>query len=120
MSELPTQCQCENPGFCQLLRRVQDPHEGRKMSPVRHEECQHKPHYFEMFLGESVAGGRTELPKKPSVIYRHKGLGDTVAAVISWFGYKPKKGCGCKKRRSWLNALVPYDWLRVIHAYFRR
>jgi hypothetical protein len=90
------------------------------MSKIRHEECQSKPHYFEMFLGESIAGGRTELPPKPSFIHRHRGLGDTVAAIIAWFGWKPRKNCGCKKRQSWLNAFFPYTWFRILAAYFGR
>jgi hypothetical protein len=42
----------------------------------------------------------------------NKGLGDTVEAVIkrATFGrVRPKKGCGCKKRKQWLNEKVPYN-----------
>lgn len=79
------------------------------MSPVRHEECKNKPHYFEMFLGESIAGGNTDPPKPP--FKRHQGLGDTVAWVAKKMGFEQKKGCGCKKRQSKLNTMVPYNIL---------
>jgi hypothetical protein len=42
----------------------------------------------------------------------NKGLGDTVEAVIkrATFGrVRPKKGCGCEKRKQWLNKKVSYS-----------
>ena len=41
----------------------------------------------------------------------NKGLGDTVEAAIkrATFGrVRPKKGCGCEKRKQWLNEKVSY------------
>lgn len=96
----PERCQCDSPGFCQLLRRECDPLEGRKMSAVRHEECRDKPAYFEMFLAE------TSKPCAP--VGKPRGLGDTVAQGLAWLGVKPKGGCGCSKRQAWLNRLFPY------------
>lgn len=75
------------------------------MSKVRHEECKHKEHYFEMFLGESIAGGNTE-PRKH--VKRKRGLGDTVAAVLAVFGIR-KRNCKCDKRQSFLNRIFPYN-----------
>lgn len=45
--QLPTECQCEPTDrwiYCPLMKRM--------MHPLRQAECQHKPHYFEMFLSE--------------------------------------------------------------------
>ena len=50
--------------------------------------------------------GRNRPQKK-----RHAGLGDTVKWVIEKVSFgkiKQKKGCGCKKRQSWLNRHFPY------------
>ena len=41
----------------------------------------------------------------------NKGLGDIVEAAIkrATFGkVRPKKDCGCEKRKQWLNRNVPY------------
>lgn len=114
---IPTKCQCENPGYCQLLRRVEDPPEGRKMSEVRHKECRERPGWFEMFLGESIAGGN--LRPRGRAFRRHQGLGDTVAWFLKKLGFRQKKTCGCEKRQKKLNAIFPYntfwfliDWIR--------
>ena len=37
-----------------------------------------------------------------------RGLGDTVAKVLSSVGVKKKEGCGCAERQAKLNELVPY------------
>jgi hypothetical protein len=37
-----------------------------------------------------------------------RGLGDTVARVLERLGIRKRRGCGCGKRRAWLNRLVPY------------
>lgn len=39
---------------------------------------------------------------------RWRGLGDVVAAAAKLIGLKPRPGCGCDKRREWLNRLVPF------------
>lgn len=61
----PLKCECENAGFCRLLRRECDPSAGRLMSKVRHEECRTKPHYFEMFLGETKKPCLGHTPAEP-------------------------------------------------------
>jgi hypothetical protein len=39
---------------------------------------------------------------------KSRGLGDTVAKVLSSVGVKKKLGCGCAERQAKLNELVPY------------
>lgn len=107
---LPTQCQCEKAGNCQLLRRIDDPWEGRPMSNIRHEECQSKPHYFELFLSESVAGGNTKPRTIVKVFGPSKGLGDTISKMLSRLGIEKKEGCKCSQRQDTLNYLFPYDF----------
>lgn len=73
------------------------------MDEVRHDECQNKPHYFEMFYNESENGDKpSELSNRP------RGFGDTVANFLHKVGVKKKKGCGCSKRQEFLNKLIPY------------
>lgn len=107
MTELK-QCQCDSPGWCKILKRDCDPEKGRKMGEARFNECKHKPHYFEMFLGESQTPCGARPPKKT----RKRGLGDIIESVLSFIGITPKriekitgKPCGCKKRKEKLNQL---------------
>ncbi len=67
-------------------------------------------------------------PRKPLSYYtqnsiprprlNHKGLGDTVKWAIEKVSFgriRPKKGCGCDKRQSWLNHHFPYrlpKWIK--------
>lgn len=81
----PTKCICDSPGYCQLMRR--------RMSEVRHNECQNVPGYFEVFLE-----GRDRKPKR-------RGLGDVVAAFLERLGIRKRPGCGCEGRQAWLNRL---------------
>ncbi|MFO0899336.1 MAG: hypothetical protein U0836_18075 [Pirellulales bacterium] len=37
-----------------------------------------------------------------------RGLGDSVARVLARFGVHARPGCGCGRRRAWLNRLWPY------------
>ena len=39
---------------------------------------------------------------------KSRGLGDTVAKVLSSVGIKKKEGCGCAERQTKLNSLFPY------------
>lgn len=42
---------------------------------------------------------------------KHRGLGDTVEAVINFTGLGKlvgKSKCNCAKRKAWLNKLFPY------------
>ena len=39
---------------------------------------------------------------------KSRGLGDTVAKVLSTVGVKKKEGCGCAGRQEKLNNLFPY------------
>lgn len=40
---------------------------------------------------------------------KDRGLGDTLARIFKRFGIKQKRGCGCRKRQSRLNTLIPYS-----------
>jgi hypothetical protein len=46
----------------------------------------------------------------PPVRHRCKsrGLGDTVAKVLTSVGVKKKEGCGCAERQAKLNSIFPY------------
>jgi len=57
MMTVTQECRCDAPGFCSLHRRHEDPSDGRYMSEIRWNECHNKPHYFEVFLQESITGG---------------------------------------------------------------
>lgn len=37
-----------------------------------------------------------------------RGLGDTIARLLTWLGFKGWKGCKCRSRQEWLNRLMPY------------
>jgi hypothetical protein len=37
---------------------------------------------------------------------REFGVGDALAWLLSWF-IAPRNGCGCAKRRAWLNRVCP-------------
>lgn len=42
---------------------------------------------------------------------RYRGLGDLVAAMIHWItlgGLRARTGCGCERRRQWLNRWWPF------------
>lgn len=48
----PTECQCESPGYCQLMKR--------QMSAIRHNECKNKPGFFPVFWN-----ARDSKPSRP-------------------------------------------------------
>jgi hypothetical protein len=58
--------------------------------------CRTKQAYFDMF--------QQEANKMPS-----RGLGDIVAKVASFFGFKKKRDCGCGHRQDVLNDLFPFQ-----------
>lgn len=57
-------------------------------------------------------------PRQKKASPRHNGLGDTVKWAIEKVSFgriRPKKGCGCGKRQSWLNRHFPYrlpKWIK--------
>lgn len=67
-----TQCQCDSPGHCPTLRRDCDPPEGRWMHSDRHNECKNKPHYFQMFLGETKVPCKGAPTKPPESDWSEK------------------------------------------------
>lgn len=70
------------------------------MHPARQRECKEKPHYFEMFLNESIVGGNTT----PLPVLR-RGLGDWLEAFFQRLGIRPRKGCECNRRKQRINRL---------------
>jgi hypothetical protein len=74
------------------------------------------------FTGRKLAicNGTSGLPEETRQAYLalwasqpipKRGFGDTVADFIkraTWGWLKPTPGCGCEKRRDWLNRLFPY------------
>jgi len=64
--------------------------------------CKERQDYFALFC-------RRAIEKAEAFPNRSKGLGDTVEKILGKLGIKQrKKGCGCGKRRDWLNKVVPY------------
>ena len=57
----------------------------------------------ESVVPESYGDNPPKAVKKKS-----KGLGDVVAKTLRALGVRKKKGCGCSKRQSTLNQLVPF------------
>jgi hypothetical protein len=43
-----------------------------------------------------------------------RGLGDVVADVLAWCGFKKRKTCGCTKRQRLLNRLLPFRRAKVV------
>lgn len=43
-------------------------------------------------------------PSMPS-----RGLGDTLASILSAVGIRKRHGCGCGRKIAWLNRMVPYS-----------
>ena len=84
-------CQCERPGYCPLMKR--------NMSQVRWQECKHKPHYFEMFLGEADKP-RT---KHQIVSQNINGVGTELKRLLKKFGIAPKGNCKCNSRMVAMN-----------------
>lgn len=62
------------------------------MTPTRHAQCRHEPHYFAVFLADT----KKPCPKRP-------GWGDRLAQRLGGIGVKPCRSC--KKRQAWLNRL---------------
>lgn len=96
MSKAKTPCQCPLAGWCPAHRR--------KMSAVRHQQCQQEPGYFEAF-------------QRGKEQRKQRGLGDSIAEITHKTGIakalhalaeKTGKDCGCPERQGWLNEKVPY------------
>lgn len=70
--------------------------------------CKTRPEYFQLWEGgKGPCIGK--IRKAPI------GLGDFVALVIwlATFGkLRPWPGCGCHKRKAWLNRIVVWGWWR--------
>lgn len=81
--ETPTECQCDEPGYCGLMRR--------SMSEVRHSECKNKPGYFQVFLKES--GKHDAQPPQPQLTWDwESGPCDNAGEVLRRVKCKPCSG----------------------------
>ena len=102
-----TGCECQIAGYCSR-------HKCNKTEHF-HKLCRTRPDYFALYeegrgpacAAESVA--RAENINGVSSI----GLGDAVAWVASLFGFKPWPGCGCQKRKEFLNRFTLWGWWRA-------
>ena len=70
------------------------------------EWCQTHPE-FKDGLGITVCPHGYTADKLPTfAVTRSRGLGDTLAAMFKWLGFKTCEACA--RRRDWLNWHVPY------------
>lgn len=96
-SQKLTGCVCQSAGFCER-------HQCHKNGHF-HMLCQSRPDYFALWetgKGPCIAEGGQQL--EPTEIWF--GLGDMLAAVIFWLSFGmlyAKTGCGCERRKWWLN-----------------
>jgi hypothetical protein len=98
-----TQCVCESPGFC-------DRH--KCMKPRRfHELCKTRHDYF--LLWEKGNGPGQFQEQKTETAGTRVGLGDVIGWLASLIGVKPWPGCGCDKRKAWLNRFIVWGWWRA-------
>lgn len=99
-----TGCVCSGPGFCER-------HKCRKNNHL-FSLCHDDPRYFEMWENSAFPCPDNVKPVPKTIRF---GLGDLVAVVvrIATFGFvKPWPGCGCDKRKAWLNRVVLWGWWR--------
>lgn len=94
--ETVTGCVCPVAGKCERHNCNKTAH--------HHKLCRTRPDYFELW-----ETGRFPCPESmPGMANQPagRGLGDVVAAVIRFVTFgklKPSPGCGCEKRKAWLN-----------------
>lgn len=89
----PTGCVCTGPGFCQR-------HQCQK-SAAFVKLCQTRQPYFD-------AWQRGEGPCLADQRPKFFGLGDALELLIQWITFgrlKPWPGCGCQRRKAWLNRI---------------
>lgn len=99
-SEILTPCECPAAGFCER-------HKCTKTERF-HELCKTRPDYF-MAWENGIGPCISVEPSKPGVI----GLGTIVAAAIQILTFgkiRPSSGCGCEKRKAWLNRFTVWGW----------
>lgn len=94
-SFVSTECECKAAGYC---RR-------HKVEKTEHLVglCRNNPAYFALW--ESGNGPGQYPPKR-------LGLGDVVGWLASIVGIVPWPGCGCDKRKAWLNRVTVWGWWR--------
>lgn len=91
---MKTDCVCEAAGFCQRHQCAKTEH--------FHNLCQTRPDYFALW----ERGGGPCVNPNPVPPESSRGLGDWAAWLIqkASFGLiRSKPGCGCEKRKAWLN-----------------
>lgn len=93
--EAKTDCECQSAGFCQRHKCTKNEHFFGL--------CKSNPGYFELWeSGRGPCLQSAPLPAGP----QYFGLGDLVGIVIhavSFGRLQPWPGCGCDKRKAWLN-----------------
>jgi len=96
-SEVITPCECAVAGFCKRHNCDKHPH--------WHNLCKTSPAYFRLW-----EDGRGPCRNIPPPVGR-RGLGDVISTIIRILTFgcmRPKPGCGCDKRKAWLNSL--WSW----------
>ena len=104
-----TPCECELPGWC--VR-----HKCEKNSHF-HGLCANDIRYFKLYeegRGPCIGVDRSkELGEITSRTSRTSiGLGDIVEWLAKLIRIKPWPGCGCAKRKAWLNRIIVWGWWR--------
>ena len=68
-------------------------------------------HYTCTRCGWSIATARIKvLPLNRSCDRQGvAGIGDILARVFGWIGFRKRSGCGCGKRQATLNRWIPFD-----------
>lgn len=108
-----TDCTCPQPGYCPAL--------GRQMPEARWRECSTSEAFCTMFHREAAAGKYQaaqyqtaydpNAPQKTIITPPSFGLGDLAECVLSKLGFRKRKGCGCDKRKRFLNKIpLPPRW----------
>lgn len=102
-----TECQCTAPGFC-------DRHQCTKNEHF-HGLCKSRPDYFELWergQGPCINPAKGTPSRRSGVV----GLGDVVATLLHFasLGLLRKfPGCGCDRRKAWLNRFIVWGWWRA-------
>jgi hypothetical protein len=95
-SETLTNCECRPEAFPFACKR----HGGCQKTEHFYGLCRNRLDYFNHW--EEVGKDGPCLNREPLMI----GLGDALAWIFGKIGLKPWEGCGCDRRRAWLNKIT--------------
>jgi hypothetical protein len=95
-----TECECSSAGFCTRHKCEKTEH--------FHKLCKSRPDYFALW----ESGKGPCLDQQIPATANRMGLGDVVGWLAALIGVRPWPGCGCDKRRAWLNRFIVWGWWR--------